>query len=80
MEIDEKGNLYVAETAVQVYSPTGKLVETLRLAEKPTNLAFGDPDGLTLYITTKTTLYRTRVKVGGVGFDRKSGEAAPAGE
>lgn len=76
IETDEKGNLYVAEDTLRVYTPAGKNVESLRLAEKPSNLAFGDPDGLTLYVTTKAGLYRTRVKTGGAGFGPKSSDSA----
>jgi gluconolactonase len=76
IETDEKGNLYVAEDTLRVYTPAGKNVESLRLAEKPTNLAFGDPDGLTLYVTTKTALHRTRVKTGGAGFGPKNSDSA----
>ncbi len=68
IETDEKGNLYVAEGSLQVYSPSGQPIHRLVLAEKPSNVAFGDPDGLTLYVTAKTSLYRTRVKTGGAGF------------
>jgi gluconolactonase len=74
IETDEKGNLYVAEDTLHVYTPAGKSIESLKLAEKPSNLAFGDPDGLTLYVTTKTGLYRTRVKLGGAGFGPKSSD------
>lgn len=76
IETDEKGNLYVAEDTLRVYTPAGKNVESFRLAEKPSNLAFGDPDGLTLYVTTKTGLYRTRVKTGGAGFGPKNSDGA----
>jgi gluconolactonase len=79
METDEKGNLYVAENTLRVYSAQGKLINALTLSEKPSNVAFGDADGLTLYITAQTGLYRTRVKVGGTGFSVKSSEA-PANE
>jgi gluconolactonase len=78
IETDEKGNLYVAEDGLRVYTPAGKPIETLRLSEKPSNLAFGDPDGLTLYVTTKSGLFRTRVKVGGAGFGPKSSEQPTA--
>lgn len=78
IETDEKGNLYVAEDTLRVYTPAGKNLESMRLAEKPSNLAFGDPDGLTLYVTTKTGLYRTRVKLGGAGFGPKSSDGAGA--
>jgi gluconolactonase len=62
---DEKGNLYVAAKGIQVYSPEGKLLATIPLAETPSNCAFGDADLQTLYITARTSLYRVRLDVKG---------------
>lgn len=62
---DEKGNLYVAAKGIVVYSPQGKLLATIPLAETPSNCAFGDPDLQTLYITARTSLYRVRLDVKG---------------
>jgi gluconolactonase len=62
---DEKGNLYVAAKGIQVYSPEGKLLATIPLAETPSNCAFGDSDLQTLYITARTSLYRVRLDVKG---------------
>jgi gluconolactonase len=62
---DEKGNLWVAAKSVQVYSPQGQLLGHLELSETPSNLAFGDPDFETLFITARTTVYRVRIGVKG---------------
>ena len=51
---DEKGNLYVAAKAVFVYSPQAQLLGQITLAETPSNLAFGDADLETLFITART--------------------------
>ena len=58
---DEKGNLYVAAKSVMIYSPEGKLLSTIPLAETPSNCAFGDADLRTLYITARTSVYRVRL-------------------
>jgi gluconolactonase len=58
---DEKGNLYVAAKGVAVYTPEGKLLATIPVAETPSNCAFGDADSLTLYITARTSVYRVRL-------------------
>jgi gluconolactonase len=58
---DEKGNLWIAANQLAVYSAKGDLLRELKLAETPRNLAFGDPDGMSLYITAYTSVYRTRV-------------------
>lgn len=62
---DEKGNVYVAAKAVLIYTPEGKLIRQVAFSEKPSNLAFGDADLQSLYVTTRTSLYRLRVPVKG---------------
>ena len=61
---DAKGNLYVAARGVEVYSPAGKLLGTIKPAQSPRNIAFGDKDLRTLYMIGRT-LYRVRVEVAG---------------
>jgi gluconolactonase len=41
----------------------GKQSGTLLTSELPVNLAFGDADGKTLYLTARTGLYRIRLNV-----------------
>ncbi len=62
---DEKGNLYVAAKEVYVYSPQAKLLGNIELAETPSNLAFGDGDLESLFITARTSVYRVRMGVKG---------------
>ena len=62
---DEMGNLYVAAKGVLIYSPQGELMRTIQLGETPSNLAFGDPDFSTLFVTARTSVYRIRVGVKG---------------
>jgi gluconolactonase len=59
------GNLYVAAKGVLIYSPQGELVRTIQLGETPSNLAFGDPDFSTLFVTARTSVYRIRLGVKG---------------
>lgn len=65
LRTDENGNIYVAAKDVLVYSPQGALIRTLKIAETPSNLAFGDPDFSTLYVTARTSVYRIRLGVKG---------------
>jgi gluconolactonase len=58
----DNGNLYVAAKGIAVYSPAGKLLMTIPVAETPSNCAFGDADLQTLYITARTSLYRVRLQ------------------
>jgi gluconolactonase len=62
---DEKGNLWVAAESVFSYSPQGKLLGKIAIAETPSNLAFGDGDLESLYITARTSVYRVRIGVKG---------------
>lgn len=61
LEVDEKGNVYVTANEIFIYSPQGKLVRSIKMPEVPRNLAFGDPDLQTLYVTAYTSVYRIRM-------------------
>ena len=62
-KVDSKGNLYVtAANGISVFNPSGKLLGIIQIPEVPSNLAFGDPDFKTLYITAQKSLYRMRMK------------------
>ncbi len=47
-----------------------KLLGEIPLAETPSNLAFGDPDMESLYITARTSVYRVRLGVKGLPLKR----------
>ena len=68
IEVDENGNLFVAAGEVLIYSPGGELIGTIQMAEKPSNLVFGDGDLKTLYVTARSTLYRVRMEAKGVAL------------
>lgn len=63
--VDRKGNIYVTANQLPVYSSKGKLLYTIEVPEKPSNCAFGGPDGKTLYITARTSVYAVRLGVEG---------------
>jgi gluconolactonase len=65
MRVDEKGNLYVTANKIAIYSPQGKLIHQIEIAETPRNCTFGDPDFQTLYVTALTSVYRIRMPVKG---------------
>jgi gluconolactonase len=67
MKVDQKGNIYgVGPGGVWVLSPEGKHLGTIKPAEDPANLAWGDNDGKALYLTARTGLYRIRLNVAGI--------------
>jgi len=61
IKTDEKGNLYVTGNEIFIYSPQGKLLRSVKTPETPRNLAFGDADFQTLYVTALTSVYRIRM-------------------
>jgi len=65
MRTDEKGNLYLAAKEILVYTPDGKSLGSVALAETPSNLAFGDDDLQSLFVTARTSVYRIRLDAKG---------------
>jgi gluconolactonase len=45
--------------------PNARLLGEIPVGETPSNLAFGDPDLETLFITARTSVYRVRLGVKG---------------
>jgi sugar lactone lactonase YvrE len=67
MKVDREGNVYcTGPGGLHVIAPDGQLLTRLLTSEHCTNMAFGDDDWRSLYITTYHALYRTRVNVPGV--------------
>jgi gluconolactonase len=67
MKLDQKGNIYgVGPGGVWILSPEGKHLGTIKAAEDPANLAWGDADGKTLYMTARTGLYRVKLNAAGI--------------
>jgi gluconolactonase len=61
LKVDEAGNVFACGPGgVWILSPAGERLGLLRLPEDPHNLAWGDPDSRTLYITALTGVYRIR--------------------
>jgi gluconolactonase len=68
MKIDERGNLYVSGPGgLWIISPDGTHLGTITGPELPANMAWGDADRRTLYLTARTGLYRIRLGVRGAG-------------
>ena len=66
MKVDKEGNLFVsAPGGVWILSPDAKLLGKIVTPERAANMAWGDADGKTLYLTAHTSLYKVRVNTGG---------------
>jgi gluconolactonase len=67
MKVDENGTLYVCgPSGVWIIDADARHLGTLHLPEVPHNLAWGDDDGRTLYLTALTSIYRIRLSVAGI--------------
>ena len=68
MKLDSNGNLYVAANTAEgiwVFSPDAVLLGFIGLPEPPANLAWGEEDWRTLFITARTSVYRLPMKIPG---------------
>ncbi len=65
MTMDEKGNVYLTEADVIIYSPEGKELERIKTPERPANLCFGGKDRKTLFITARKGFYAIEMNVSG---------------
>ena len=59
---DAHGKVYVAAGKIFVYDVAGNPVDALEMPERPTSVAFGGPDGRTLFIAARSSLYSVRVR------------------
>ncbi len=67
MKVDREGNLYVCGPGgVWILSPQGQVLGMIKGPEIQHNLAWGDQDGRTLYMTAMTGIYRMRSIIPGV--------------
>ena len=66
IKVDKSGNLYVTgPEGIWVWDAEGHHLGTIVMPEQPANLAWGDPDYGTLYITATKSLYRLKTKARG---------------
>jgi gluconolactonase len=66
MKVDVAGNVYVTGPGgIWILSPEDRHLGTIHLPEVPINLAFGDGDRKSLYVTAHTALYRVPLRIAG---------------
>jgi sugar lactone lactonase YvrE len=63
--VDGEGNVYLAAGQIYVYDPSGKLIDTIEVPERPLQIVFGGKDRQTLFIAARTSLYGVRTRVRG---------------
>jgi sugar lactone lactonase YvrE len=77
---DGEGRIWSsAGDGVHVFGPDGKLIGKILVPESPANLCFGGPEGTTLFITARTSLYAIRINARAPGLRQREGKGrAPA--
>ena len=72
MKVDVKGNLYVTgPNGIWVISPEGKHLGTIIPPEHANNVGWGGDDRKTLFLCTRTGLYRIRLEIPGTHLPGK---------
>ncbi|MCB2219081.1 MAG: SMP-30/gluconolactonase/LRE family protein [Bacteroidetes bacterium] len=69
MTIDTEGNVYLTtngKNVVDIFSPSGDLLTSIEVPEKPSNVCFGGKNRNQLYITARTSIYRVELNARGV--------------
>jgi gluconolactonase len=65
VKTDAAGNLFVSGPGgIWIISPSAKLLGKIVMPLRPANMAWGDEDGNTLYMTAHSSVYRMRVLTG----------------
>ena len=67
MKVDREGNIYCTGSGgFWIISSEGKCLAKVRPPELPANLAWGNADMKSLYMTARTGLYRVKLNIAGV--------------
>jgi len=66
MKVDVKGRLYITCGGVRVVAPDGERLGDIPVPEHAANIAWGDADWKSLYITARKSLYRVRLVTAGI--------------
>lgn len=73
MAIDIYGNIFLAtEVGIQVFTPQGDTITTIKVPEVPANCDFGGKDFKTLYITAHKNLYSIDLNYPGYAVSRRN--------
>jgi gluconolactonase len=72
LKVDNTGNIFSsAPGGVYVIDADANLLGKIECTERPANMAWGDADGKTLYLTAHTGLYKIRTLTGGKIANKK---------
>ncbi|HVB76201.1 MAG TPA: SMP-30/gluconolactonase/LRE family protein [Candidatus Nitrosotalea sp.] len=67
MKVDGEGNVYVTGPAgIHVIDPSGRLLGRIKVPGHTTNMAWGEDDWRTLFVTTYSSVFRLRLGIAGI--------------
>jgi sugar lactone lactonase YvrE len=67
MKVDQEGNIHcTGPGGFWIIEPGGQSLGRIMTPELPANMAWGDTDWQTLYLTARTSLYRLRLNIPGI--------------
>jgi sugar lactone lactonase YvrE len=75
---DAEGNVYIAAGDVLVYDRKGRSLGRIVLPRRAVQIAFGAPDGRTLFLCARDALYAVRMRVPGPTWPVAASAARPA--
>lgn len=71
MKVSSTGNVFcTGPGGVWIFNESGRVIGRIHMPEVTANLAWGDADWCSLYMTASTSLYRLRVNVPGIRVGR----------
>ena len=59
---DAEGNVYIAAGQVYIYNPSGQLIDTIEVPDRPIDIVFGGKNGKTLFILARSALYSVETR------------------
>jgi gluconolactonase len=77
MAHDAEGRIYATYSGIVVLTADGALIGRIPVPERPANCTFGGPEGKTLYITARTSLYGLQMAVAGAPLAKDGPRPAP---
>ena len=67
LKVDTAGRVFcTGPRGTWVFEPDGEFIGIIETPELPANVGFGDPDGKTLFITARTSVYKIRLHTPGL--------------
>ncbi len=69
MKVDREGNVYcTGPGGVWIMDSGGKALGRVMMSELPANMAWGDGDWKSLYITARSSIYRLKLNIAGIAL------------